>query len=122
MDVVVDLGSRLVALEGWETVTTLAVLVDGGPIGGPDESDPTDEIALAAVLAEAGIGRDGTTGAAMLPPGVLKALASDAAAADGFELDAGWDDGFAAMLAYADSEGWIDDDGAVRAHVEWRDA
>ena len=102
-------------------MTTLAILVDGGPLGGPDESDTTDEIALAAALAEAGIGRDVTTGDAMLPPGVLKALAADAAAADGYELDAGWDEGFAAMLAYAASEGWIDDDGAVRAHVEWRD-
>jgi hypothetical protein len=26
------------------------------------------------------------------------------------------------MLAYAGTEGWIDDDGAIRAHVEWRDA
>jgi hypothetical protein len=118
VDVVVDLGSGMVALEGWESVTALAVLVDGGPLGGPDESD---EIALAAVLAEAGISRDGTTGDALLLPGVLKRLASDAASADGYELDAGWDEGFNAMLAYAGSEGWIDDDGALRAHVEWRD-
>jgi len=26
------------------------------------------------------------------------------------------------MLDHAGSSGWIDDDGAVRAHVEWRDA
>ena len=122
MDVVVDLGSGLVVLEGWETVTALTVLVDGGPLGGPDGSDDTDEIALAAALAEAGIGRDRATGDALLLPGVLKSLAADAAAADGYELDAGWDEGFAAMLGYAGTEGWIDDDGAVRAHVEWRDA
>jgi hypothetical protein len=119
VDVVVDLGSGRVALEGWETVTALAVQVDGGPLGGPDEADVS---ALAAALAEAGIGRDGTTGDALLPPEVLKGLAADAAAADGYELDAGWDEGFVAMLAYAGAEGWIDDDGAVRAHVEWRDA
>ena len=122
MDVVVDLGSGLVVLEGWDTVTTLSVLVDGGPIGGPDETDDADEIALAAALAETGIGRDRVTGDALLPPGVLKSLAADAAGADGYELDAGWVEGFAAMLAYAGTEGWIDDDGAVRAHVEWRDA
>jgi hypothetical protein len=122
VDVVVDLGSGLVALEGWETVTALGIIVDGGPLGGPDESDDTDEIALSAALAEAGIGRDRATGAVLLLPAVLQALAADAAAADGYELDTGWDQGFADMLAYADTEGWIDDDGAVRAHVEWRDA
>jgi len=122
VDVVVDLGSGLVALEGWESVTALTVLVDGGPLGGPDESDTSDDVALVAALAEAGIGRDRASGDALLPPGVLKALAVEAAAADGYELDAGWDEGFAAMLAFAGTEGWIDDDGAVRAHIEWRDA
>jgi len=29
-----------------------------------------------------------------------------------------WSDG---MPAHTAGEGWIDDDGAVRAHVEWRD-
>ena len=109
-------------LEGWETVTDLSVLVDGGPLGGPDATDDEDEIALAAALAEVGIGRDGVSGDALLLPGVLKCLAADAAAVDGYELDSGWDEGFAAMLAYAGTEGWIDDDGAIRAHVEWRDA
>ena len=118
MDVVVDLGSGRVALEGWETVTELAVQVDGGPMGGPD---PEDERALVAALAEVGIGRAGPDGDALLPRG-LRRLAEDAAATDGYELDAGWDEGFAGMLAYAGTEGWIDDDGAIRAHVEWRDA
>ena len=119
MDVVVDLGSGRVALEGWETVTELAVQVDGGPMGGPDADD---ERALVAALAEAGIGRDGADGDALLPPDVLRGLAEDAAAADGYELDAGWHEGFAGMLTYAGTEGWIDDHGAIRAHVEWRDA
>ena len=65
MDVVVDLGSGRVALEGWETVTELAVQVDGGPMGGPD---PEDERALVAALAEVGIGRAGSDGDALLPP------------------------------------------------------
>ena len=38
------------------------------------------------------------------------------------ELDGGWEADFADMLDRAGSSGWIDDDGAVRAHVEWRDA
>jgi hypothetical protein len=32
------------------------------------------------------------------------------------------DGGSAGSPARAGAEGWIDDDGAVRAHVEWRDA
>jgi hypothetical protein len=119
MDVVVDLGSGRVSLEGWETVTELAVQVDGGPMGGPDAED---ERALVAALAEAGIGRAGPDGDALLPTQVLKRLAEDAAAADGYELDSGWDEGFDGMLTHAGTEGWIDDDGAIRAHVEWRDA
>lgn len=34
--------------------------------------------------------------------------------------DQEWQDGFEAMLAYAESKGWVQD-GAVRAHVEWRE-
>lgn len=119
MDVVVDVGSGRVVLEGWATVTSLSVLVDGGPPGGPDGDD---ERGLSATLSEAGIGREGGTGDALIPPVVLRALAVDAAAGDGYELDDGWDEAFTGMLAYAGTKGWIDDDGAVRAHVEWRDA
>ena len=45
-----------------------------------------------------------------------------AAATEGYALDDGWDLGFAGMLDDAGAKGWIDDDGAIRAHVEWRDA
>lgn len=114
----VDIGSGRVGIEGWETVTSLAVLVEGGPLGDPDEDA---ERGLTAALAEVGIGREGPTGDALIPPEVLRGLAADAAAADGYELDGGWDEGLAGMLAHAGTEGWIDDNGAVRAHVEWRD-
>ena len=30
-----------------------------------------------------------------------------------------WEDGFAAMLAYAQTKGWLDDAGDIQAHVEW---
>ena len=34
-----------------------------------------------------------------------------------------WEQGFAAMLAYAERKGWLERAGtAVRAHVEWGDA
>ena len=35
-------------------------------------------------------------------------------------VDASWDAGFDAMLAYARSKGWLDEAGhAIKAHVEW---
>jgi hypothetical protein len=30
-----------------------------------------------------------------------------------------WEEGFAAMLAYAQTKGWLDDSGDIQAHVEW---
>lgn len=47
-----------------------------------------------------------------VPADTLRSLAGDAA------LDAAWEDGFAKMLAYAATKGWMVD-GAIRAHVEW---
>jgi len=119
VDVVVDLRLDRVGVEGWETLTSLAVRVDGGPPGGPDSRA---EDGLTSTLAAAGIGRAGTAGDALVPPGVLRGLAVDAAAAQGRGPDGEWDAGFAAMIGHARDAGWIDDDGAVRAHVEWRDA
>ena len=39
------------------------------------------------------------------------------AAKDG---DAAWHEGFDKMLAFAQSKDWIDENGHIRAHVEWR--
>jgi hypothetical protein len=33
--------------------------------------------------------------------------------------DPAWRDQLEKMLAYAASQGWVNDEGAVRAHVEW---
>lgn len=34
--------------------------------------------------------------------------------------DAAWAVNFDKMLAYAQSKGWVREDGAIRAHVEWK--
>ena len=36
--------------------------------------------------------------------------------------DAAWAKSFAGMVEYARDHGWVDEGGAVRAHVEWRAA
>jgi hypothetical protein len=36
-------------------------------------------------------------------------------------VDAGWDEDFGSMLAYAGSKGWMSEDGrTIRAHIEWQ--
>ncbi len=119
MDVVVDLPGGRVGLEAWDQLTSLSVQVVGGPAGGPDA---VAEAGLTEALAAAGVARVDGAGDALLPPHVLRHLAAVGASAQGRDLGTAWDEGFAGMVAYAAGKGWIDDDGAVRAHVEWRDA
>jgi hypothetical protein len=44
-----------------------------------------------------------------------------AASTEGTCLDDEWDRAFDGMPVAAASGGWVDDEGAIRAHVEWRD-
>ena len=48
-----------------------------------------------------------------VPLAVLRALAGKRAE------DAEWQGNLERMLTYAAERGWIQDDGAIRAHVEW---
>lgn len=48
-----------------------------------------------------------------VPVSVLRALAGERAE------DAEWQGNLERMLAYAAEHGWIQEDGAIRAHVEW---
>jgi hypothetical protein len=117
--VTVDLPSGLVGLDGWSLLTSLVVLVDGGR---GVRHDDVSEWRLAAVLGDAGVTGVPGTGEALIPRRVLHELAEGAALAEGDTLDDEWDVAFAGMLDDAASRGWVDDEGAIRAHVEWRDA
>ncbi len=37
---------------------------------------------------------------------------------NGRPAEADWAQGFAAMIGYAEKSGWVDDNGAIRAHIE----
>jgi hypothetical protein len=115
----VDLPSGLVGLSGWSLLNGLVVRVDGGR---GIRRDDVSEWRLATVLGDAGITRVSGTGEALIPRRVLLDLAEVAAGAEGTGLDDAWDAAFARMLDDAASDGLIDDEGAIRAHVEWRDA
>lgn len=69
---------------------------------------PADTAAFAA----AGLSFDDDLGHAWVTPAAVRALAGDAA-------DADWSSGFEAMVNYAVSKGWTDDQGRIRAHTEW---
>jgi hypothetical protein len=119
MDLRVDLVTGHVVLDGWETMTSLSVQVDGGS---GDEPDPDADGRLDSILARSGAGRATSDGDALLPAAVVRDLAVTAAEAAGRSRDGSWDEGFAGMLEFAGTKGWIDDDGAIRAHVEWRNS
>jgi len=51
---------------------------------------------------------------AFVEPAALRRLAGD------LGRDPGWSESLDRMVAYAAEHGWVSDDGAVRAHVEWR--
>jgi hypothetical protein len=93
--VIVVRGGR-VQLEQADDMQGFKVVVHGG--------DPT-------ALAEVGrlAGRDN----AWIHMDAVRRLASG-------QVDAGWEDGFKAMIDFARTRGWIDDDRReIQAHVEW---
>ncbi len=96
------LGSTTARLEDAEDLTSFAVVIDA-------EADPGPEaLAAGGVL---GLGAH-----AWVRTDALRELAGLAATPE-------WEDGFDAMLGYARTRGWVDDEhGAVRGHVERRPA
>jgi hypothetical protein len=72
---------------------------------------PADAGRLATAAAPVGRA-DGTTHV-FVEPFALVALAGERG------HDAGWLSSLSDMTAYAHERGWVDDRGAVRAHVDW---
>ncbi len=114
-----DLAGGRVWLEGWEDFGAVVVSARAERPGEPDDRAAAG---LAETLEAAGAGWMDPDGDARIPADALRSLAARAADDEGFELGDGWESDFTGMLDDAGSSGWIDDDGAVRAHVEWRDA
>ncbi|VTU38479.1 NADH-dependent flavin reductase [Variovorax sp. PBL-E5] len=75
--------------------------------------DPQSPARLEQAIARIG-SRDGA-GHVRLSPSVLRFLSDHAGAAE-------WEADFNAMIGYAASKGWLDDQGRVRAHLTFREA
>jgi hypothetical protein len=99
VDVDVQAERPAVALEDPEDCKAFSVRVRG------------DRAGLSGALEAAGVGRmDGDE--ALIAVDAVRRMA-------GGRVGPGWDDDFAAMLAYAGTKGWIADEGrSIRAHVE----
>ncbi|HEY3841991.1 MAG TPA: hypothetical protein VGL48_01960 [Acidimicrobiales bacterium] len=103
--VVMDLTEERVILAEPDDFGRFSIAVEGD--GGPE--------ALASLVGETNLGRvvpDGTQVA--VDPIALKSLAGPSATP-------AWEDGFEKMRAYAAGKGWVEADGAILAHIEWRD-
>ncbi len=103
--IVIDPGEERVLLTQPDDFTRFSVAVEGGGAEG----------SLAQVVHASGLGRlqpDG--GHVAVDPIALRALAGAVATPD-------WDEALAGMCAYAAGKGWVEADGAILAHIEWRD-
>ena len=97
--VVIDLSGGGASLREATDFTRFSVALEG-------EGD------LAQVVQRSGLGRVAADGEhVVVDPAAVRALAGPAA-------DDRWDEGFAAMCAYAAGKGWVEPDGGVLAHIE----
>jgi hypothetical protein len=113
MEVVVDLGVEpaAVRLVDPEAFDGLKVVAGGGDGAGPPGASSAE---LARALVPIGaLGPDGEN--AFLAVEALAGLAGEHTA------DPEWRAGFDRMVAFAAEHGWVDAEGRVQAHVEWRD-
>jgi hypothetical protein len=117
MDVVADLDRGGVVLHDRDDLGRFAVRARTSEPGDAEGNGALG--ALAACLSFAQAGRVDSSGDVFVPVDALRRLAAAAAEEDGTTLGEEWEAGFAAMLERAGSTGWLAEDGAVRAHVEW---
>ena len=76
------------------------------------EARAVDAADVATALARAGAGSVAGDDAFIEPTAVRSMAAGAAVGPD-------WEDRFQGMLAYAEKKGWLDENGAVQAHIEW---
>jgi hypothetical protein len=111
VELIVELPAGTVSLAGPDDFSRFAVRVHSPARVGEEADD------LGAALARTGAGRQLEDGDVAVPPDALRRLARAAAGTDGSPLADEWESAFAAMVAYADAHGWVESDGAIRAHV-----
>ena len=107
MEIVCDLDAGTVLLVDPEDLAHFSVRVSA-----PADAGSGDGTRLAEVLTHAGAGRLSQRGEVLVSPDWLRASVNGSVGPD-------WEFGFSAMCKYAAQKGWVADDGAIQAHVEW---
>jgi hypothetical protein len=107
MEIVCDLDTATVLLVDPEDLARFSVRVSAPPDAGPGDGSR-----LADLLTDVGAARLSDSGDVMVSPDWLRLSVNGSVSPD-------WEAGFAAMCRYAASRGWIADDGAIQAHVDW---
>lgn len=108
MQLVLELDDVTVHLGAPDDTGRLSVVVSGPP----GATAASHGHRLGDVLVGLRLGRPGPDGDALLNPEALRFLAAGQVGED-------WEERFGAMAAYAASQGWVGDDGALQAHVVW---
>jgi len=121
MELVVDLSTAAVTLEGRDDMERFSVVVvpgqpDDGALAGQPDDGALGAVAAALSVQDAGVVEP--SGDALVTVAAVRRLAGEAARSEGQPLAPGWERGFTKMLEYADTRGWLAD-GAIRAHIEW---
>jgi hypothetical protein len=113
--IVVDLVSGSVSLDEPDDMARFSVLVR--PATPDDSADPGALGAVTAAFNARNVGTVDPGGDAFIAPHTVRRLAR--AASGDAPPGADWDERFDAMVEQAAQHGWIADDGAIRAHIEW---
>jgi len=108
VDVVVNLEDGIVVLREPKDTRSFALRI-AGPADASSESHTEH---LARVLEATGVGRLGPDGDAFVVADAVRFMAAG-------QVDEGWDEQFESMVSYAGTKGWLDDRGAIQAHVAW---
>ncbi len=117
MELVVDLATASIVLRDRNDLRRFSVVALPQQRGDGEENG--DIGALAAALSLHDVGTVGPDGVALVPADGVRRLAGEAATRERLPLDRDWESGFGAMIDAAEAKGWVAEDGAIRAQVEW---
>jgi hypothetical protein len=118
MFVVVELTSGSVSLAERDDLQRFAVRVLL-PAAPEDRGDQGVLGAIAAALSVHDAGTVDPDGNVFIPVAVVRRLAEQAAVAEGEVLGDDWESRLSTMVEQASAHGWLSEDGAIRAHIEW---
>jgi hypothetical protein len=117
MELVVDLSTGGVTMRDANDLKRFSVAAVPQRDGDGEENGAFE--AMASALSVHHVGTIEASGDVLVSVEAVRRLATESAFTTGSTLDAEWDTGLAGMLEYAATQGWIAEDGSIRAHVEW---